>query len=248
MTLKENQKRASTSKSKNMLSSGSIDSMPDSGQNEEAAIRCQIQASLHTISGQQRIKSIVELEHSYAKPYNTHPDPNIQALPTRYLFMNNFPRHFGEHDNNDEIIDVTSYEETKKLPFVASKALQSNKIQVDSNESSSSNNDDLLKKLNYEKAYLWSKANNILCNERISRLTNENLPNYMLYKRLHQEETVQAFRELYASVTWKINLIAWLHKLLLERLDEDYKIIYIEMLEILKIRVSFFIFFFRFFV
>ena len=61
----------------------------------------------------------------------------------------------------------------------------------------------------------------------------------MLLKRIKQEETVQGFREMYSAVTWKISLITWLHHLLLDQLDEDYKTIYIEMLEILKIRVSF---------
>jgi len=202
---------------------------------EDTANRKQIQNSLHTISGQLKVKTIVQQEHNYSKPYNTHPDPLIQALPTRYLYTKSNRRNATKNQNVETNIDVITYEEPKKLPFVAAKASPISRMTVDPNEYQF---DDLKKTMSFEKASLWSRANILLNEERISRLTLESNPNFMLLKRIKQNETVLGFREMYASVNWQIDLIQWLHCLLCEQLDDDYKLIYSEMLELLKGQVS----------
>lgn len=83
--------------------------------------RQQIETYLHLVSGQLRKLPIHELEHGYAKPWNTHPDLQLTLHPARFLFMKHFPRHLTKQSypsGDDDIIDIMSYEEPKKIPLL----------------------------------------------------------------------------------------------------------------------------------
>lgn len=87
--------------------------------------RLQIQNYLCTVSGQVKVPSIQEMEHDYARPPPNHPDAKNRAKSTIYLFMKNFPRHVYKQSNyayanckDDEMVDVVTVEEPKKIPFL----------------------------------------------------------------------------------------------------------------------------------
>lgn len=86
--------------------------------------RLQIQNYLYTVSGQLKVATIQELEHDYAKPANNHPDPQVRAKAAKFLFMKHFPRHLNKQpaiyatSKDDEMVDVMSFEEQKKIPFL----------------------------------------------------------------------------------------------------------------------------------
>lgn len=87
----------------------------------DSASRVQIQNYLHAVSGQLKFPTIQELEHDYAKPFHVHPDSQIRAHAAKYLFMKNFPRHLHtptSQTKDDEIVDIITYEEPKKIPFL----------------------------------------------------------------------------------------------------------------------------------
>ena len=86
----------------------------------DSSSRLQIQNYLHSVSGQFKVPSIQEIEHDYAKPCHFHPDPQIRAHAAKFLFMKNFPRHLNKQNcsREDEFVDITSYEEQKKIPFL----------------------------------------------------------------------------------------------------------------------------------
>ncbi|KPM08298.1 hypothetical protein QR98_0068140, partial [Sarcoptes scabiei] len=64
-------------------------------QSTDNSTRSQIQQFLHTVSGQLKISSIQETEHSYAKNWNVHPDPTVLLRPAKFLFMKHFPHHLS---------------------------------------------------------------------------------------------------------------------------------------------------------
>lgn len=86
--------------------------------------RLQIQNYLYTVSGQLKVATIQELEHDYAKPANNHPDPQVRAKAAKFLFMKHFPRHLNKQpaiyatSKDDEVVDIMSFEEQKKIPFL----------------------------------------------------------------------------------------------------------------------------------
>lgn len=88
--------------------------------------RMQIQNYLHAVSGQLKVATIQELEHDYSKPCHIHPDPLIRSHAAKFLFMKSFPRHLSKLPNyyysinrdDGEVIDIMSFEEPKKIPFL----------------------------------------------------------------------------------------------------------------------------------
>lgn len=90
----------------------------------DSVIRQQIQQYLHTASGQLKIPTIQELEHSYAKPFNKRLDSDNRTDPAKFLFMKHFPSHLtklryqGEEENE---IDIMFVDEQKKIPFLTPK-------------------------------------------------------------------------------------------------------------------------------
>ena len=81
---------------------------------------------------------------------------------------------------------------------------------------------------------LWTRANKIVHTDRIARLTFEGNVNEVLLKRNLQEQTANKFRELFASTYWDSKLVEWLHATLMEHLNENFKPVYIDSLQILK--------------
>lgn len=79
---------------------------------------------LRHLSGQERETSQVEMDHSYNRPWNQHPDSHVRSRPARFLFMNDFPRHFRRRADRLQPpygfqLDVTSasIEERQMNPF-----------------------------------------------------------------------------------------------------------------------------------
>ena len=87
------------------------------------SLKIQIDNYLRSASGQLVPESTFMIDHDYCKPFHTHPDPQIQAYAAKFLFMKNFPSHIKNTrtSNDSEIIDVVSFEEPKKIPFLTPK-------------------------------------------------------------------------------------------------------------------------------
>ncbi|OTF82372.1 hypothetical protein BLA29_003831, partial [Euroglyphus maynei] len=203
----------------------------------DSAQRVQIQQYLHTVSGQLTKATIQEIEHNYAKSPHIHPDPQIHAQPTKYLFMKHFPRHLtNKYQQFDDDIDVLTYDEIKKIPFLTPRVSPPPvpiKIDEDVAEIDSSITD----KWTNEKNKLWTRATKIIHSDRMARLSFEGHANEVLLKRNLQDHTTQKFRELFASTFWNSKLLEWLHETLLEHLNVNYQPVYIESLQILRQKI-----------
>lgn len=96
----------------------------EKGGNNNVTLKLQIDSYLRAASGQLVPEKAFIIDHDYCKPFHTHPDPTIQAHAAKFLFMKNFPTHIKNSRNsppNDDLIDVVSYEEPKKIPFLTPK-------------------------------------------------------------------------------------------------------------------------------
>lgn len=203
----------------------------------DSASRVQIQNYLHAVSGQLKFPTIQELEHDYAKPFHVHPDSQIRAHAAKYLFMKNFPRHLHtptSQTKDDEIVDIITYEEPKKIPFLTPRP-PSTPITVD--EDVPEMDSSITESWTCEMNKLWTRANKIAHSDRLARLSFEGHANEVLLKRNLLEQTANKFRELFASTYWEPNLLNWLHNTILEHLNPNYKTVYLDSLQILKHKI-----------
>lgn len=208
-----------------------------SEENIDSIARMQIQTYMRSVSGQAIEKPQCEVEHNYAKPIHAHPDSAVHALPTRFLFMKNFPYH--EQKTNDingdaDSIDVESYEEVKKIPFLTPKP---NSAPTHVDENSIEIDPSITNTWSCEKTKLWTKATKIIYADRISRATFERNNNEMLLTRNLQDQTSNKFRELFSSLFWDKTMISWLHETLLKYLEPVYQTIYLDSLQNLKLKI-----------
>ncbi|RWS30211.1 KAT8 regulatory NSL complex subunit 3-like protein [Leptotrombidium deliense] len=197
---------------------------------------------LRRLSGQERDLSVVEVEHSYSKSWNVHPDPNIKSRPARFLFMSNFPKHVEyNRSSEDDVIDVDNVESSPlsgiQNPFLVEVQQLQLKPQISPDFSETSNIE--LQPPNRQgwtstMVKVWTKALKILQNDRLSKLTFEGLKNELILKRNLMEQTCNKFRQLFASVGWDTTTLNWLHSSLNEHVSPIFLVGYHEAMQCLR--------------
>ncbi|CAG2103699.1 unnamed protein product, partial [Medioppia subpectinata] len=205
-----------------------------------------IQTYLHAISGQEKRFNVIDVDHNYAKPWNRHPDAQIRAKAAKFLFMKNFPKHFGRRYHYDfgQHIDVVSLPAANQRPlpfpgtaptdYTAVKSVQMiTAADLNSNELTTPTKTGWTPQM----CKLWSKATKILHSDRLSRLSYDSLPNEVILKKNLQERTTTKFRHLFAATGWDISQISWLNTTLNEYVGPVFLTAYHESLQILRAKI-----------
>lgn len=220
---------------------------------------------LHTLSGQTKVQMRSQIDHSYAKPWNQHPDPDIRAKPARFLFMNGFPKHLNHSRvrvNQDVMIDVVSGDEendkrdnplANEINFNATSQSSSSegkgKVSDKYNSGPGLESDDLwgivdkqpINKIGWtpKKSKLYSKSLKILHSDRLARLNAEGKPNDFIIKRNILEKSAMRFRQLFSSIAqWDPALLTWLHSTLHTYVITAYLICYHESMQLLRQKMT----------
>ena len=160
---------------------------------------------LHHLSGQE--KPLTNQDHTYARPWNRHPDPAIKSRPARFLFMKGFPRHANlvEGGENPLVTEINAL--VTRIPGVASEDLDA------SSSSSGGHEKPPPDKTGWTatKHKLWSKSLRILHLDRLSRLAIEGRGSQVILRRNQVEKTASRFRQVFASIAlWDSKLLSWL--------------------------------------
>jgi regulatory NSL complex subunit 3 len=201
-----------------------------------------VQTYLQSLSGQQKQLNVIDVDHTYAKPWNRHPDSQIRAKAAKFLFMKNFPKHFLKKTSINESLNIIDIETTETKPTLS--LLNSNSgeqsIKTTLNDNDINTNELPTPPKNgwtTQMNKLWTKAMKILHSDRLARLSYESLTNETILKRNLIERSANKFRHLFASAGWDLNLLSWLNNTLNEFVGHSFITAYHDSMAILRVKV-----------
>eukprot|EP00094_Tigriopus_californicus_P000039 TCALIF_00039-PA protein Name:"Similar to Kansl3 KAT8 regulatory NSL complex subunit 3 (Mus musculus)" AED:0.34 eAED:0.40 QI:0/0/0/0.5/1/1/8/0/1090 len=198
----------------------------------------------------ERELALIQLDHSYAKPWNWRPEALPVIKPAKSLFMTRQPGppySLALPVNTDEEIDVLTPIAPNKNPLEE----KTQQIMTECERFADLVNPDvksLAQVEDWEERVCkdsWTTAQHRLFNrvlkvfhaDRLARLAQDSHPREPIQRRLVIDKTAKRVRLLLAQILWDPKLTHWLHNALCDNLPREYIAIYLDVLQTLRKKV-----------
>lgn len=209
---------------------------------------------LRKLSGQEKNSHIVEIDHNYNKAWNKHPDGSIRSRPAKFLFMDNFPKHFFKPHYYDRSFDINNLkvvdsddQPINENPFIK-EAMQAgvkvNNFELNAHEFEDDDETQLDELPANQTGWtdrmtrLYTGAIRVLNADRLARLSYVDRENELILRKNLTEKTSSKFRYLFAAVgSWDFSLLNWLHLTLADNLTSSFLQIYVDAIQLLRQRL-----------
>ncbi|CAK9290262.1 unnamed protein product [Gordionus sp. m RMFG-2023] len=183
-------------------------------------------------------KHIILQDHSYFRNFGTYHYPSLYSFPTQYLFKNSQQKISDLSYNDEDIIDVVGVNEHKITG--SNKSLVQLKLEEAKTNGLIISRDDQYEdewEFNLIK-FTWSPAEvnifdctlSILLDYKLSVLSINNTITQISKITIYLEKYSQALREIFIDNNWNLDLIKWLHSILVSFLPFSLLVLYVEII------------------
>ncbi|KAL6262880.1 hypothetical protein P5V15_005669 [Pogonomyrmex californicus] len=201
-------------------------------------------AYLHQLAGNYEMDvDVIFKDHCYARPWNWKPE-NIYVKPTKKLFFSK--SNTSDKHRKDEEIDVENIDNEPALPFDLTRVRHAmdefERLANFARPEEEEKEEDWEEKIDKTlwspiQNRIFSKVTRILSSERLARLAKAKSTAEPIFRRTSVDVTARRFRETLASTGWDWRLVQWLHNLLFEHLPQEYLAIYLDILQVLRLKI-----------
>lgn len=185
------------------------------------------------------------MEHSYTRDWQ--PTDNAEVMTTRTILIEQPPQCPSCHllPNHEEKIDTPDVYNVPMPPYnteAGRLAMDETEQAIQSCLNSNADTIDWTENINKnmfteQQLIFFNRIEHILDLDQLARLAIKDSPNECLRRRAIIEKSVARMRQALASVHWEARLTQWIHGLLLTYLSPKYMISYIDILQLLKLKV-----------
>ncbi|XP_014277167.1 KAT8 regulatory NSL complex subunit 3 isoform X3 [Halyomorpha halys] len=213
----------------------------DKTKNSDSEGDCEPKLSnyLQQLNGQPEFQNVVEMDHPYSRPWNWRPD-NFYAKPAKTLFVSKNNNSWCSTENIDPVSDAPpptpAYDQQKAQMMMDETTRLITLLRSDPGDIDWESKIDK-SEWGLSQTRLFERVVRILHWERLNRLTFVSNWNEPVLRRISLDKSARRFRTTMASIAWKQKLVHWLHNLLLEVLEVNYLVAYIDILQTLKKKI-----------
>ncbi|XP_070212314.1 KAT8 regulatory NSL complex subunit 3-like isoform X2 [Littorina saxatilis] len=193
--------------------------------------------------GAEQEMDVIMLDHGYAKPWSAHPDAS-NARPVRMLFMPKQTRSSTlDTLQGEPPIDVVDVPPAPSMPFDINKARNlMTECERHASYARPDNQEDWEEKISkqgwtIQQNRAFTKVIKALQADRLARLAMDSVPNEPIARRQLVDKTAKRLRQALASVGWDMNVVQWLHQLILDMVSIHLLASYLDALQTLKSKV-----------
>lgn len=187
--------------------------------------------------------SLIQQEHSYAKPWCLSAESHSRAKPTCLLFMSKHMRastDLAVMDSSE--IDVETVDDICVLPYDKEKActlMNECERNVNFARVTEVPDDTWEERINKDgwsasQTRLYNRVVKALQGDRLARLAFSGHTNEPILRRLCVDKTAKRVRHVLAAAMWDHSAMQWLHSTLIASLGQSVLAIYLDVLQVLR--------------
>nr|XP_012222923.1 PREDICTED: KAT8 regulatory NSL complex subunit 3 isoform X1 [Linepithema humile]XP_012222924.1 PREDICTED: KAT8 regulatory NSL complex subunit 3 isoform X1 [Linepithema humile] len=184
---------------------------------------------------------VIVKDHCYARAWNWKPE-NVYVKPVKKLFFSKNTSASATYRKDEEInVEDVDSEMIPPIDFTRVQHMMDEfeRLAIFARPEEDEDWEDKIDKTFWSPVQnrIFSKVTRVLSSERLSRLAKTDNAAESIFRRTSVDIAARRFRETLASTGWDWRLAQWLHNLLFEHLSHEYLAIYLDILQVLRLKI-----------